>query len=68
MSIRASGKVEQPDSVEVTLSLTMSVKEWLTLTKNLSDATYPNWKVVGLIRDTLQKMLGQLTNTTETLE
>lgn len=53
-----SMKVENPDSVTVTLSLTMTLKEWQELRDQLTN-DWPSWRVSGDINN----MLGQVRQT-----
>lgn len=53
-----SMKVENPDSVTVTLSLTMTLKEWQELRDQLAN-DWPSWRVGSDINN----MLGQVRQT-----
>lgn len=46
----AKGRLEatDPDSIEFTLSLTMSLKQWRELQGQLS-SSYPSWKLSAMI-------------------
>jgi hypothetical protein len=72
MRIRAVATIEKTDDIEVTMALTMSVKDWHAVADALKGesgmANWPRWKVAGLIRDTLHQVLHQITQSTDSLE
>lgn len=46
--------VENPDSIEMTLKVTMTVKDWCALRDQLSDS-WPSWKLTASINDLLSQ-------------
>lgn len=40
----------EPEKIEYTLTMTMSLKDWLDLSSQLSEK-YPSWKLSGVISD-----------------
>lgn len=50
MALEAKFKIEKPDEVVATLSITMSVKEWCELRDQLSDR-YPSWRFSSAINN-----------------
>jgi hypothetical protein len=64
--LKATATVVDPGAVQMTISLTMTVAHWQQIQKTLADATgnyWPNGVTAGLIRRTLDKALGQVTET-----
>jgi len=60
-----SGSVEDPDTVVVSITLTMSVKEWRQIAEQLEvqDAGFwPFGKVAGQIRQVLRRMIAGVTD------
>lgn len=43
-------KVCDPDNVQMTLTVTMSIGDWKSLSQQLA-STYPSWKLNDAIRD-----------------
>lgn len=66
MAIRAMAGVERygatnPDSVDASMTLTMTVSEWRVLVSDLPNS-YPNWKAVNsIIADVLSPVTGKAT-------
>jgi hypothetical protein len=52
--MRARIMVENPDEIEMTLKLTMSIKDWCQLRDDLSKA-YPAWKLSHAITEMLSR-------------
>lgn len=48
--MKASFKAEQPDNIEMTLTLTMTLREWRDLSAAIKQ-DYPGWKIKGIIHD-----------------
>lgn len=46
--MRSTFKVEKPDTIELTMTITMSLKDWKQLSKDLQN-TYPSWTLSGEI-------------------
>lgn len=44
-------KVCDPDNVQMTLTVTMSIGDWKRLTQQLPGGNYPSWKLNDAIRD-----------------
>lgn len=47
--MKANLKVEQPEAIEMTLTITMRLGEWKSLSHQLQDH-YPSWKLGEAIR------------------
>lgn len=45
-------KIERPDDVEVTLTITMTAKKWCEIRDQLANK-YPSWQLSSLITNTL---------------
>ena len=52
MMLRARMMVEQPDNIDMTLKLTMSIKEWCELRDQLNSG-YPSWRLSSAITSML---------------
>lgn len=52
MTIRARMKVEKPEELVMTLTLTMSMKEWEDLRGQLGQG-YPTWRLTSAINNML---------------
>lgn len=50
--MRGAFQLKNPDAMEATLSLTMTVREWKNLRDQLPTA-YPSWKLGSLIEKTV---------------
>jgi hypothetical protein len=48
--VKASFKIENPEDVDCTLTLTMKVRDWEDLCRCVS-SEWPGWKVRGIVRD-----------------
>lgn len=48
------GKLENQEEMELTLSITMTIKEWRDLQKDLPER-YPHWKIGSAITDAVLK-------------
>jgi hypothetical protein len=48
--MKASFKAAQPDEIEMTLTLTMPLKEWREFAATIKQ-DYPGWKIKGIIQD-----------------
>lgn len=48
--MKATYRIADPDSVECTLSLTMTVDQWRSLLLKINEAAYPGWILGGAIR------------------
>ncbi|MDD1789041.1 hypothetical protein [Burkholderia gladioli] len=48
--MKAKFKIERPDDVPMTLTLTMTCGQWKTLQAQL-DSAYPSWKLSSMISE-----------------
>lgn len=53
--MRINGQIQNTDDVEVTLSITMTMKQWKDLQKDLPER-YPHWKLGSAITDAYLKL------------
>jgi hypothetical protein len=53
--MRITGKVQNTEDIDLTLSITMTIKEWKDLQKDLPER-YPHWKLGGAITDAILKV------------
>lgn len=49
------GKLQNQEEIELTLSITMTIKDWRDLQKDLP-TRYPHWKLGSAITDALLKV------------
>jgi hypothetical protein len=52
--MKARMKVEKPEDIEATITITMRLSEWEALRDQLV-AKYPSWKLSGVIDDLLSQ-------------
>lgn len=60
--IKAHGEIVQPDSIEVTLTLTMPIRDWKSIATALKRGDWwPDGKTASLIHDVIRKMTANVT-------
>jgi hypothetical protein len=52
--MRGTFKIEKPEDIDLTLTVTMSLREWRVL-KDQMTSDHPSWKLRGLIGDAVRK-------------
>ena len=52
--MKITGKLQNQEDMELTLSITMTIKEWKELQKDLP-TKYPHWKIGSAITDGVLK-------------
>jgi len=60
--IRATARVTNPDSTEITIELTMTAAKWTTIRNVLSRAPYPCGHLSEAISKSLRAILAQVTD------
>lgn len=55
--IDIKARINEPEDVEATLTISMTLKEWIELAEQLSDA-HPSWKLTSAINDVVYKVKG----------
>ena len=67
--MKAVSRLENPDDAEVTLAITMPLKDWKRLQSQLEaseiSSSYPSWRFLGLIRELAATTEAHFTQTTE---
>lgn len=64
MAITAKLQAQDPSSIPMTLTITMTMGEWVDLGKRL-DTGYPGWKLQALINDLTRKAVTHFSATDE---
>jgi hypothetical protein len=63
MSSKIQATVIQPDTISVTLELTMTIGEWRKVMEALKPHDYwPCGRLAGMVRETIQKITNQVTD------
>lgn len=62
--MKATFKVEDPKDIELTMTITMSLKEWNQLADTIKDE-YPGWKFALFISQMVRHATMHLTEDTE---
>jgi len=57
--MKATATIVDPEKVQLTIALTMTVGQWKELMAKLP-SEYPAWKFSALVREVLGKSLGQV--------
>lgn len=53
--MKITGRIQNQEDTEITLSITMKLKEWKDLQKDLPER-YPHWKIGAAITDAVLKL------------
>lgn len=56
MSVQIEGRVENPDDVKVTLTITMKLSYWKRLAAKVDDAVAPGWWLSHAIQKVVKKV------------
>jgi hypothetical protein len=55
MSIHGEVALTRPDDMEATLTMTMTIKEWRSITAAVGTQGTPNWYMTALIRKIIDR-------------
>ena len=58
--LRTTVHVERPDDTLVTITLTMTLRDWKEMQQQLDGHVYPSWKVSGAISTAILKIAQRL--------
>lgn len=67
MSIETSIKIEDPDDVKISMTITLSLNEWKILKTQLTipDQRYPGWDLERQISNLIEKIQQKIFDKTE---
>ncbi len=58
-------KIEKPDAVDMTLTVTMSLADWKRLKSQLESSQFPSWKMAQSIDQMIRKGSEQFSSESE---
>ena len=64
--IKARFSFDNPDNLEATVAITMTLRDWKRLRDQLKDTAYPAWRVDAMLRELVEKAEASFEKTYDT--